>query len=167
MKKPLNIYCLEAFWVRMTGLVARETSVIAIVAQYAPIASAAQVQVANIVCRQLKNCRKSVAYNKKRRTKSSFVGTDDRTCSERNERNSDCCAVCANRVSCTSAGCKHCLPTTEKLSQVRCRNKKKDERSRLLLVRMTGLEPAHYIVVQEPKSCVSANFTTSAKTSLL
>ena len=34
------------------------------------------------------------------------------------------------------------------------------------LVRMTGLEPAHYIV-QEPQSCVSANFTTSAKTSLL
>lgn len=34
------------------------------------------------------------------------------------------------------------------------------------LVRMTGLEPAHYII-QEPKSCVSANFTTSAKTSLL
>lgn len=30
-----------------------------------------------------------------------------------------------NRVSCTSAGCKHCLPTNEKLSQVRCRNKKK------------------------------------------
>ncbi len=39
--------------VRMTGLVARERSVIAIVAQYAPIVSAAQVQVANIVCRQL------------------------------------------------------------------------------------------------------------------
>lgn len=54
-----------------------------------------------------------------------FLGTDDRTCSERNERNSDCCAVCANRVSCTSAGCKHCLPTIKKLSQVRCRNKKK------------------------------------------
>ena len=79
MKKPLNIYCLEAFLVRMTGLVARETSVIAIVAQYAPIVSAAQVQVANIVCRQLKNCRKSVAVTKKRRTKSSFVGADDRT----------------------------------------------------------------------------------------
>ena len=61
------------FLVRMTGLVARETSVIAIVAQYAPIVSAAQVQVANIVCRQLKNCRKSVAVTKKRRTKSSFV----------------------------------------------------------------------------------------------
>ena len=59
--------------VRMTGLVAREKSVIAIVAQYAPIVSAAQVQVANIVCRQLKNCRKSVAVTKKRRTKSSFV----------------------------------------------------------------------------------------------
>ena len=66
MKKPLNIYCLEAFLVRMTGLVARETSVIAIVAQYAPIVSAAQVQVANIVCRQLKNCRKSVAVTKKK-----------------------------------------------------------------------------------------------------
>ena len=50
----------------MTGLVARETSVIAIVAQYAPIVSAAQVQVANIVCRQLKNCRKSVAVTKKK-----------------------------------------------------------------------------------------------------
>lgn len=41
---------------------------------YAPIVSAAQVQVANIVCRQFKNCRKSVAVTKKRRTKSSFVG---------------------------------------------------------------------------------------------
>ena len=41
--------------------------------------SAARVQVANIVCRQLKNCRKSVAVTKKRRTKSSFVGTDNRT----------------------------------------------------------------------------------------
>ena len=29
------------------------------------------------------------------------------------------------------------------------------------LVRMTGLEPAH-LTAQEPKSCVSANFTTSA-----
>ena len=53
--------------VRMTGLVARETSVIAIVAQHAPIVSAAQGQVANIVCRQLKNCRKSVAVTKKKR----------------------------------------------------------------------------------------------------
>ena len=26
------------------------------------------------------------------------LGTDNRTCSERNERNSDCCAVCANIV---------------------------------------------------------------------
>ena len=39
------------------------------------IAPPARVQVANIVCRQLKNCRKSVAVTKKRRTKSSFVGT--------------------------------------------------------------------------------------------
>ena len=53
------------FLVRTTGLVGRETSVIAIVAQYAPIVSAARVQVANIVCRQLKNCRKSVAVTKK------------------------------------------------------------------------------------------------------
>ena len=30
-----------------------------------------------------------------------------------------------------------------------------------LLVRVTGLEPAH-LSAQEPKSCVSASFTTSA-----
>ena len=32
------------------------------------------------------------------------------------------------------------------------------------LVRVTGLEPAH-LAAQEPKSCVSANFTTPAQTS--
>ena len=90
------------FLVRTTGLVGRETSVIAIVAQYAPIASAAQVQVANIVCRQLKNCRKSVAVTKK------------------------------------------------------------DEQSRLLLVRTTGLEPAPSKRKQEPESCASANSAMSA-----
>ena len=75
IKKTMeNVSFSIVFLVRMTGLVARDTSVIAIVAQYAPIVSAAQVQVANIVCRQLKNCRKSIAVTKKRRTKSSFVG---------------------------------------------------------------------------------------------
>ena len=78
-EKAAKHLLFRGFLVRMTGLVARETSVIAIVAQYAPIVSAAQVQVANIVCRQLKNCRKSVAVTKKRRTKSSFVGADNRT----------------------------------------------------------------------------------------
>ena len=33
--------------------------------------------------------------------------------------------------------------------------------SKYFMVRMTGLEPAH-LTAQEPKSCVSANFTTSA-----
>ena len=32
-------------------------------------------------------------------------------------------------VSCMYAGCKHCLPTIEKLSQVRCRNKKRRTKS--------------------------------------
>ena len=101
-EKAAKHLLFRGFLVRMTGLVARETSVIAIVAQYAPIVSAAQVQVANIVCRQLKNCRKSVAVTKK------------------------------------------------------------DERSRLLLVRTTGLEPAPSKRKQEPESCASANSAMSA-----
>ena len=34
--------------------------------------------------------------------------------------------------------------------------------SKFLLVRITGLEPAH-LAVQEPKSCASASFATSAR----
>ena len=40
-----------------------------------------------------------ICITKKMRCTASYsVGTDDRTCSERKERNSDCCAVCANIV---------------------------------------------------------------------
>ena len=64
-------------------------------------------------------------------------------------------------VSCTCAGCKHCLPTI-----ANCRKSvgviKKDERSRLLLVRTTGLEPAPSKRKQEPESCASANSAMSA-----
>ena len=42
------------------------------------------------------------------------------------------------------------------------KNAKKPEKSDFLsLMRATGLEPAH-LTAQEPKSCVSANFTTPA-----
>ena len=78
-EKAAKHLLFRGFLVRMTGLVARETSVIAIVAQYAPIVSAAQVQVANIVCRQLKNCRKSVAVTKKDERSRLLFGADDRT----------------------------------------------------------------------------------------
>ena len=112
------------FLVRTTGLVARETSVIAIAT---PMCQSRHLHVCRLQTSFADNCKLSQVRcrNKKKTTKSSFVGADNRTCRERNERNSDCCAVCANRVSCTCAGCKHRLPTIEKLSQVRCRNKKK------------------------------------------
>ena len=152
----------------MTGDVVSEASVIAIASRNDNRVSC-RMQVANKVCRQWKHCRESVnkpTIEKTNPLRFVFleVGADDRRRSERSERNSDCFEKRQSRQL-QNAGCKQSLPTMETLSRIRQQaNDWKNEPVKVRFFRSwCGWQESNlHTLVQEPKSCVSANSTTSA-----